>query len=93
MRMMSIFGDNQAVLSNTTLPHSTLKKSSSAAYYFVREGVVKNECKATYLNTHLNPADMLTKSLPGGEKRILFTSNVSHFSECVICGELDFTQC
>ena len=75
-----VFGDNQAVLANTTKPHSTLKKkSSSIAYHFVREGVAKDKWRATYLNTHLNPADMLTKSLPGGQKRSAFTSYFLHY--------------
>ena len=39
-----IFGDNQSVLSNTSKPHSSLKKkSSSIAFHFVREGVAKDE--------------------------------------------------
>ena len=75
-----IFGDNQSVLSNTTFPHSVLKKkSSSIAYHFVREGVAKNEWQTTYLNTDSNPADMCTKSLPSGEKRKKFTSFVLHY--------------
>ena len=75
-----VFGDNQSVLKNTSSPHSTLKKkSSSVAFHFVREGVVKDEWRTTYLNTHLNPADMLTKCLPGGEKRSLFTSYLLHY--------------
>ena len=75
-----IFGDNQSVLANTTIPHSSLKKkSSSIAFHFVREGVARSEWRTTYLNTHLNPADMLTKSLPGGEKRNAFTAYVLHY--------------
>ena len=74
-----IFGDNQSVLANTSHPHSTLKKkSSSIAFHFVREGVAKNEWTTTYLNTHLNPSDLLTKSLPGGEKRSRFTAYLLH---------------
>ena len=65
-----VFGDNQSVLANTSHPHSVLKKkSNSIVYHFVREGVAKNEWITTYLNTNLNPADLLTKSLSGGEKR------------------------
>ena len=88
LRMMGIsvdlptylFGDNQSVLANTTTPHSVLKKkSSSIAYHFVREGVAKDEWRTTYLSTDHNPADMLTKSLPGGEKRLRFTSYVLHY--------------
>jgi hypothetical protein len=75
-----VFGDNQSVLANTTKPHSTLKKkSSSIAYHFVREGVAKDEWRTTYLNTDHNPADLLTKSLPGGEKRTRFTNLILHY--------------
>ena len=75
-----VFGDNQAVLANITMSHSTLKKkSSSVAYHFVHEGVAKDEWRVTYLNTHFNPADLLTKSLPGGEKRTRFTGLFLHY--------------
>ena len=75
-----IEGDNQSVLANTTIPDSTLKKKNqSIAYHFVREGVAKGEWKVTYLNTHLNPADLLTKSLAGRAKRTLFTSYFLHY--------------
>ena len=40
---------------------STLKrKSQSIAYHFVREGVARDEWRATYINTHGNEADLLT---------------------------------
>ena len=75
-----IFGDNKSVLSNTQKPHSTLnKKSSSIAYHFVREAVAKDEWRTTYLNKNLNPSDILTKSLPSGEKRTRFTSYFLHY--------------
>ena len=68
-----VFGDNQSVLANTTAPDSTLKKKSqSIAYHFVREGVARDEWRTAYVNTHLNPADLLTKTLPSGEKRMSF---------------------
>ena len=39
-----IYGDNQSVLSNTSVPDSTLKKKSqSIAYHFVREGCARDE--------------------------------------------------
>ena len=70
-----VFGDNKSVLANTSMPHSVLKKkSSSIAYHFVCEGVAKDEWRTAYLSTELNPADMCTKSLPGGEKQTRFTS-------------------
>ena len=74
-----IFGDNQSVLVNSSKPFSMLKKkSSSVAYHFVREGVAKNEWIVTYVNTHDNFADILTKPLAGGEKRTKFTNMVLH---------------
>ena len=36
-----IYGDNQSVLANTTVPDSSLKKKlQSIAYHFVQEGAV-----------------------------------------------------
>ena len=67
-----VFGDNQqSVLYNTSsIPESTLKKKSqSIAYHFVREGSARDEWRTAYVNTHLNPADLLTKPLASGEKR------------------------
>lgn len=74
-----IYGDNQSVLANTTIPDSTLKKKSlSIAYHFVREGVARDEWRTTYVNTHGNEADLLTKVLPSGEKRKGFVRSVLH---------------
>ena len=74
-----IEGDNQSVLANTTIPDSTLKKKSqSIAYHFVREGVARGEWRTTYINTHLNKADLLTKPLPNGAKRKQFVMNMLH---------------
>ena len=73
-----IYGDNQSVLYNTTLPDSTLKKKSqSIAYHFVREGVARDEWRTTYINTNDNPADLLTKPL-SAEKRATFVNMVLH---------------
>ena len=74
-----ILGDNKSVLVNSAMPFSTLKKKScSIAYHFVREGVAKNEWICAYVNTHDNPADLLTKPIAGGQKRILLTSMMLH---------------
>jgi hypothetical protein len=74
-----IYGDNQSVLANTTIPDSTLKKKSqSIAYHFVREGVARDEWRTTYVNTNDNEADLLTKQLPSGEKRKGFVRSVLH---------------
>ena len=65
-----IYGDNQLVLANTSIPDSALKKKSqSIAYHFVHEGVAWDEWRTTYVNTNENEADLLTKLLPSGEKR------------------------
>ena len=74
-----VFGDNQSVLANTTMPESTLKKKSqSIAYHFVREGSARDEWRTAYVNTHLNEADLLTKLLPAGAKRAGFVRNLLH---------------
>ena len=74
-----IQGDNQSVLANTTNPGSTLKKKSqSIAYHFVREGAAKGEWITSYVNTHENESDLLTKVLPNGEKRRGFVRNLLH---------------
>ena len=74
-----IYGDYQSVLANTTIPDSTRKKESqSIAYHFVCEGVAKDEWRTSYVYTHNNKADLLTKQLPHGEKRKGFVSNILH---------------
>ena len=51
---MFIYGDNQSVLANTTIPDSTLKKKSqSIAYHFVREGAAWDKWRMTYVNTRM----------------------------------------
>ena len=75
-----IFHDNQSVLTNTTAPASTLKKKSqSIAYHFVREGVARDEWRTAYVNNHLNPADLLTKTLPSGENRTSFVRMILYY--------------
>ena len=45
-----IYGDNQSVLANTTIPDSTLKKKSqSVAYHFVSEEVARDEWRTSYV--------------------------------------------
>ena len=61
-----VFGDNQSVLCNTTKPESMLKKKAHAiSYHFIREGCARNEWRTSYINTHYNPADLMTKPLVG----------------------------
>lgn len=74
-----VYGDNQSVLANTSNPDSQLKKKSlSIAYHFVREGCARDEWRTTYINTHFNLSDLLTKSLPSGEKRKSFVRMILH---------------
>ena len=69
-----VYGDNKSVLANSSNPFSVLKKkSNSIAYHFVREGCAKDEWRITYVNTHDNCADLLTKPLVG-MKRKKFTN-------------------
>ena len=68
-----VYGDNQSVLANTSAPASQLKKkSNSIVYHYVREGCAQYEWRNTYVNTHDNTADLVTKALPSGEKRWKF---------------------
>ena len=65
-----IYGDNQSVLWNTTIPDSTLKKkSNSIAYHFVREGIAQDKWRTLYIKTDANPSDLMTKALPVGIHR------------------------
>ena len=74
-----IYGDNQSVLANTTMPQMMLKnKSNSIAYHFVREGTARDEWRATYINTNDNRSDLLTKTLPHGKKRTKFCKMLLH---------------
>ena len=74
-----IQGDNQSVLANTSIPDSTLKKKSkSIAYHFVREGATRDEWRTSYINTHENESDLLTKLLPSRDKRKRFVESLLH---------------
>ena len=74
-----IFGDNQSVLANTTIPEfMPKKKTQSIAYHFVQEGCARDEWRTAYISTHENVDDMLTKPLPSGEKRCKFVRMLLH---------------
>ena len=80
-----ILGDNQSVLANTSIPDSTLKKKNqSIAYHFIREGAARDEWRTSYVNTHNNEADLLTKLLPSGLKRMGLVGTLLHhiFGSC-----------
>ena len=62
----NVFCDNQACVTNSTVPVSTLsKKHNSIAYHRVREAVAAGTIRIAKEPTETNLADMLTKSLPG----------------------------
>ena len=74
-----ISGDNQYVLENTTISDSTLKKKSqSIAYNFIHEVAAQDEWRTSYVNTHGNGTDLLTKLLRSGENRRGFVQNILH---------------
>jgi len=73
LRMMGIplqgpaylFGDNQSVVTSSTLPHSTLSKRHNAlAYHRVREAIAAKILYFIHIEGVQNPADILTKFLP-----------------------------
>ena len=65
---------------NLVTPHSQLKKkSNSVAFHHVREGSALDELRTTYINTHDNIADLMTKNLASGEKRTKFCKKLLHF--------------
>ena len=64
-----IFGDNQSVLCNTSMPESNLKKKAQRiAHHCVCEGCAADEWRTKYVHTSLNLADLMTKPLSGEKK-------------------------
>lgn len=58
------FGDNQSVITQSTIPHSKLTKRWNAlSYHRVREAVAAGIIRFHYLESKENPSDTLTKSL------------------------------
>jgi len=59
-----MFGDNLAVITQGTLPHSQLSKRHNAlAYHYVREAVATGMLRLFHMPGVDNPADALTKHL------------------------------
>jgi hypothetical protein len=57
-----MFGDNQAVVSNSTIPHSSLNKSHNAlAYHRVREMISAKILGYYWIDGKRNPADIFSK--------------------------------
>ena len=54
-----LFGDNQSMVNNTSLPHSMIKKRQSANnYHRVREAVASEIVSIVHCATKYNLADM-----------------------------------
>ncbi len=61
----NVFCDNKSVVTNSTIPTSTLKKKhNSIAYHHVREVVAAGVLQIAKVDTTENLADLLTKPLP-----------------------------
>jgi len=68
----NVFGDNKSVITNATVPTSTLKKKhNSIAYHRVREAVAAGILKIAKVHTSDNLADVLTKPLPATSLKAL----------------------
>jgi hypothetical protein len=63
----NVLCDNDAVVKNSSLPESTLKKKhNSIAYHRVREAVASGTLQVAKILSHENLADFLTKSTLSG---------------------------
>jgi hypothetical protein len=57
-----MFGDNQSVITSSTIPHSQLNKRHNAlSYHRVREAIVAKIMHFCYVSGKENPADILSK--------------------------------
>lgn len=72
----NVFGDNKSVITNASVPTSTLKKKHNAiAYHRVREAVAAGIVQITKVHTSENLADVLTKPLPATKLKPLIQKN------------------
>jgi hypothetical protein len=77
---VNMFGDNQSVILNTTIPSSQLKKKIHAcAYHRIREMITCRAIRFLHCQSTLNAADVLTKPLNGIMHRKLI--------EPILCGD------
>ena len=59
-----MFGDNQSVITSSTVPHSALNKRHNAlAYHRVQEAIAAGFVKFNFVAGKYNPADILTKPI------------------------------
>ena len=60
-----VYGDNQSVITNISIPSSMIKKKHHAcAYHFLREAAAAGIVDYFYIKSKDNRADALTKALP-----------------------------
>ena len=68
----NVFCDNEAVVKNTSIPESTIKKKHlSICYHVVREAAAANILRVAHEPSVTNLADVLTKIMGGTKKREL----------------------
>ena len=66
-----LFGDNQSVVTSSTIPHSSLSKRWNAlSYHKVREAVAGGWLRFEHIPGTENPADILTKPLAWYQMRV-----------------------
>ena len=59
-----LFGDNQSVITSSTLPHSTLSKRWNAlSYHCVHEAIAARILRFHFIDSKQNPSDIMTKPL------------------------------
>lgn len=69
-----IFGDNEAVVKNASIPESTLKKKHhSISYHMSREAVAAGIVHIIKVATGYNLADLFTKLLPPDQRKFILT--------------------
>jgi hypothetical protein len=68
----NVYGDNEGVVKNTSIPESTLhKKHLSIAYHAVREAVAAGIMRVGKEDTSTNLSDLFTKCLPQARREKL----------------------
>ena len=59
-----VFGDNAAVITQSTIPHSQLgKRHNALAFHFTREAIATGMIRMFHVAGTQNPADCMTKFL------------------------------
>lgn len=70
----NVYGDNEGVVKNTSIPESVLnKKHLSIAYHAVREAVAADILRVGKEPTETNLADLFTKCLPQARRNFLLS--------------------